>query len=274
MAVVLEIQDGNPWWLSPDIWVVPGTDPGGAPGQPTASQEAHLWARVRNNGDQGTGNIRVRFYAANPAVGFDRSTATLVGTAFVTLAAGQVQDVLCPTPWFPAYVNNGHGCVLAEAFHTVLDPLPGSQAFDVPNDRHVAQRNLTILAAGGGMKKKLAFEIHNRDRENLVFVIATTAGRPAELKRILETTGLDPDVLGRDGEVVATGFVRSPCPDEREMADAEQEVKLELDAGARAGLTWVGELEGDAALVHVVQTLDGKEVGGLSVLLVRDAKER
>ena len=35
MAVELLIRDGSPdWWESPDIWVVPGTDPGGAPGTP------------------------------------------------------------------------------------------------------------------------------------------------------------------------------------------------------------------------------------------------
>ena len=32
MAVQLEIRDGQPYWyLSPDIWAVPGSDPNGAP---------------------------------------------------------------------------------------------------------------------------------------------------------------------------------------------------------------------------------------------------
>ena len=33
MTIQLEIRDGNPdWWLSPDIWVVPGADPAAPPG--------------------------------------------------------------------------------------------------------------------------------------------------------------------------------------------------------------------------------------------------
>jgi hypothetical protein len=35
----------------------------------------------------------------------------------------------------------------------------------------------------------------------------------------------------------------------------------------------MGELEGDAALVHVIQEVDGKEVGGLSALVVKGGAE-
>ena len=41
MAVELLIRDGSPaWWESPDIWVVPGTDPSGAEGPPVAGSTA------------------------------------------------------------------------------------------------------------------------------------------------------------------------------------------------------------------------------------------
>ena len=36
MAVELEIRDGDPWYLSPDVWTVPGNDPEGPPGLPIA----------------------------------------------------------------------------------------------------------------------------------------------------------------------------------------------------------------------------------------------
>jgi hypothetical protein len=44
--------------------------------------------------------------------------------------------------------------------------------------------------------------------------------------------------------------------------------------GTCKGLSVVGELEGEAALLHVVQTADGKEVGGLSILVVRGNSAR
>lgn len=147
MPVQLEILDGNPWWLSPNIWVVPGGDPLGAPGVPIAGMPAYMWARVRNSGETPVVNAEVRFYWADPSSAFDRTTANLVGSAFVTLQAGEVTEVLLLVPWIPEFVNNGHECILAEAFHPFADPLSASPAFNVPTDRHVAQRNLSVAMA-------------------------------------------------------------------------------------------------------------------------------
>src|SRR5690242_16116569 len=97
MPVQLEVHDGNPWWASPDIWVVPGDDPDGPIGSPVAGTPAYVWARVTNNGETAVSDATVRFYWANPSVGVDRTTANLIGTAFVTLAGGQSDEVLCLT---------------------------------------------------------------------------------------------------------------------------------------------------------------------------------
>ncbi|MGH8580959.1 MAG: hypothetical protein ACREVK_12865 [Gammaproteobacteria bacterium] len=40
MAVELEIRDGDPWWLSPDVWTVPGNNPEGTGGVPVAAEIA------------------------------------------------------------------------------------------------------------------------------------------------------------------------------------------------------------------------------------------
>ena len=50
MSVLLEIPDGNPWWVSPNLWTVPGNDPNGPAGLPIAGQPAYLYAKVTNNG--------------------------------------------------------------------------------------------------------------------------------------------------------------------------------------------------------------------------------
>ena len=56
--------------------------------------------------------------------------------------------MLCVNPWSPTWVNNGHECVVCE-LSTTADP--GVFPLDAPwnlNDRHVAQRNFQVIAAG------------------------------------------------------------------------------------------------------------------------------
>ncbi len=154
MSTTLEIKDGSHyWWNSTDIWVVPGADPNGSPGQPVAGEAAYLWARVHNTGDTAAYGAQVNFYWSNPATGVLRSNSTLIGSAFVDLEQNDVQDVLCLIPWIPTIVNDGHECVVAEVIHS-LDPLPNPlpDEFDPSNYHQIAQRNLTVLEMKTSMK--------------------------------------------------------------------------------------------------------------------------
>jgi len=60
MAVTLQIQDGSPWWLSPNVWAVPGADPEGPPGTPIVDTPACLWAHVENLGATPVSDAQVR----------------------------------------------------------------------------------------------------------------------------------------------------------------------------------------------------------------------
>ncbi len=91
---------------------------------------------MHNLGSDGVQNATVRFWWANPGTNFDRTTANHVGDSYVTLAAGETQDVLCLTPWNVSFVNGGHECILGEAFEKTLDPLPPGPNFNVVADRH------------------------------------------------------------------------------------------------------------------------------------------
>ncbi len=273
MSVQLEIQDGSPhWWLSPDVWTVPGDDPEGAPGLPIAGQPCYMWARVHNTGTDVVANATVRFYWANPSVGFDRTSANYIGSANVTLNSGETKEVLCLVAWQPVFVNNGHICVLAEAFHNTSDPLPASPAFNVPTDRHVAQRNLSVLmTAPMKMAFSMAFEIHNTERKARQFTLKTKVGEMAELRPLVKTIGRQLPT-GR-GKVTNVGFIKAAVPcssDERPQPIVE---RLEVAPGGRVGLSITGELEGEAALVHVIQEVDGKEIGGLSAVVVKGGAE-
>lgn len=275
MSVALEIEDGDPWWLSSSLWTVPGPDPEGPPGSPIAGSPCYLWARVRNTGSTAVTNASVRVYWANPAVGFDRTTANLVGSAFVTLAAGETSDVLCLSPWIPTLVNEGHECILAEAFHSSLDPLPGVPAFNVPTDRHVAQRNLAVVMALAGQVFSTAFEAHNPSRKVRMFDLVLKEGKFAQIEKLVPLLGRKFQLPKKQGRLLDAGFVRSPCPDARTMGEAVPRVdRLELGPFGRAGYSIVGRLEGGATLVHVVQEHDGQLVGGISLLVLVQEEEK
>lgn len=265
MAVELQIFDGDPWWLSPDIWVVPGDDPEGPPGTPIAGVSAYLWARVHNTGSTNVQNATVRFYWADPSVGFDRTTAHLIGTSNVTLSAGQTSDVLCLTAWVPEIVNDGHECVLAEAFHA-SDPLPLTPDFNVPTDRHVAQRNLSVLVAKARMFA-MRFSVHNTWRTERRFNLAIKKGSVDQLRPLAKTLG-KVDIPRTDGELETAGFVRERCPSEKDIKSAPGEIDVTVGPHGRVELTLVGLLGRGGSLIHVVQSAAGKVTGGLSVLAI------
>jgi hypothetical protein len=48
------------------------------------------------------------------------------------------------------------------------------------------------------------------------------------------------------------------------------EVDIELPAGQSRGFSLTGQLDGHSALIHVLQTENGKTVGGLGVLVLAE----
>jgi hypothetical protein len=274
MAVELEIQDGIPhWYLSPNIWTVPGDNPEGPPGQPVVGDPCFMWAKVRNNGSTFVNNAKVRFYWANPAVGFDRNTANFIGSSNVSLAASETRDVLCLTPWIPVYVNEGHECILAEVFHPIADPLPASSVFNVPTDRHVAQRNLQIVKALKSMEMMFSvnFSICNSSRNDRVFRIYSKPGHLEELK-LLEKQFIPIKIpFQAKGTIEHAGFVTRPCPDQQTIMTAKPIVeRFPVKGNVCSGLSFVGKLRGDAALIHILQEINGKIIGGLGVLILSE----
>jgi len=264
--VRLEVDDGSPWWLSPDLWTVPGSDPLGPPGVPIAGSPCYIWARVHNRGDSSVTNAQVRYYWANPSVAFNRTTATTVGSAYVSLAGGQTTEVLCLTPWVPTFVNGGHECILAEAFHPTLDPLPAVPDFQVPTDRHVGQRNISVLQASPSGFFAFSFEAHNPGRRPALVFIAVEQLPAAKFGEHLKLLGL-PFEVG-DGELVGLGFTQRADVGEKVEPDFPERFELELGAGERRGLTLFGTLKGDAAAVHVTQASGERNLGGLTALVV------
>jgi hypothetical protein len=266
-ATTLEIRDGNPWWLSTDIWVVPGEDPTGPPGSPVGGEAAYVWARVTNQGPADVTNARVDFTWADPSLQVARSTAHPIGSGNVNVEAGQSMDVLCLTPWLPVVVNDGHECLVAVVVSSA-DPLPSPvpDAYDPPSFHQVAQRNLTVLQAGGQMMVL-----------SLTLVAPVRGGKSAQVRidqpqaldrAMVEHLGLSHLKPAKAGTVVSSlALGPAHCPDPSSDGKARRKLDVQVASGARVPLRLTIDgrrLErGQYEAVHVVENDGHRETGGI-----------
>lgn len=272
MAVKLLIRDGNPWWMSPDIWLVPGADPSGPPGAPIAGVNAYLWAHVANTGSTDANGVRVDFFWANPALQVLRSTATMIGSAFGDIPAGGSQDVLCLVPWVPVIVNGGHECVVAVANHSG-DPLPNPAPddFSPPTYDQVAQRNLNVVTAVPQMMPMMLSLGAPRRRDKTARIRIEIGGKvDPEVFRRLGVKELHP----AKGRVVAAGISREAvCPkdtDDVGPAELTVQVKGGTQAAVYVSVQDKGLGKGEYQLVNVIEQGERDVVGGYSFIVTRE----
>ena len=270
MAIELEIRDGSPhWYLSPDVWTV--SDPNDTTESlPVAGVPCYLKASVRNVGSTNVTNATVRFYWGNPAIGINRNTANLIGQSFVSLSAGDNDDVLCLTPWVPEFLNEGHECIIAEAFHP-NDPLPATIDFNVPTDRHVAQRNLSVQMALKFLFH-FNFEMHNPWRKKKEFNVKVEQIKIESILKQFPT--LKKQLRGKkEGKLKTIGFTNKPCPDSNgelneKKKRSESQEGISLEGFARKQMAITGKIDGDFVFLNVQQFSDETQTGGLGVLII------
>ena len=277
MSVQLLIRDGNPYWyLSPDIWVVPGSDPSGPPGNPIAGQTAYLWAHVANTGDIDANGVRVDFYWANPALQVTRSNATFVGSAYADIPAGGTQDVLCLVPWTPVIVNGGHECLLAVANHAgnpLPSPLP--DAFDPPIYPQVAQKNLTVLVASMHAAM-LTITVSGLERADKAVIVTTEVG--GELDAItLARLGLHGLRPAKESMVeVGLDYEQRCVGDKDPIGKGMLELHVPRGTSAAVFVTVRAKhlAKNEYQLVQVVERAKDKILGGLGLVMVSEKTER
>ena len=152
---------GAPFWESPDIFLLGGVTPSLAPAiPPTLGQTAQagrpntIYAHVWNFGNAAANEVVVEFYWVNPSLGISAASVNLIGQTVTSLGAkgsGHAHALVkCPEAWAPTFVNGGHECLLVRVWDNPSD-LPGQPAFDASWNRHVAQRNIHVDAAGMGL---------------------------------------------------------------------------------------------------------------------------
>ena len=152
-----------PFWESPDIWTAhgdPSTSPDVPPdhgGQVVAGAANTVYAHVWNLGFAPLAGVRVEFYWCDPSLGIDGPHAHLIGVATCELSGrampGSHKLVKCPKPWVPTMENGGHECLVVRV-SGLGDPV-GNNAWAPWLNRHVAQRNISVVSAGASTSKLL-----------------------------------------------------------------------------------------------------------------------
>jgi hypothetical protein len=148
----------GPFWESPDILLLAGVEPGQAPPVPPqlgqtalAGQPNTLYAHVWNFGISQAPSVVVEFYWCDPTLGIGPGSAHLIGQTTMALGArGSARShavVRCPEAWVPTFVNGGHECLVVRVWDETSDGI-GTPEWDAALNRHVAQRNIHVIAAG------------------------------------------------------------------------------------------------------------------------------
>jgi hypothetical protein len=155
------VPAGVPFWESPDIFILAGVTPTLAPPVPAelgqvalAEQPNTIYAHVWNFGKAAANEVVVEFYWVDPALGINPEGMHFIAQTFTSLGArdsGRSHVVVkCPEAWTPTYINGGHECLLVRIWDNPSD-VPGEPKFDASVNRHVAQRNIHVVAPGGAM---------------------------------------------------------------------------------------------------------------------------
>jgi hypothetical protein len=299
----------GPFWESPDIFVAPDLDAAAAPllppstgGLAKAGAPNTLYAHVWNLGKAPSFRVRVEFYWFNPSLGISRADANLIGAAWVDLAnrftifpqwrssegpagaylsRGSHAIVRCPTTWVPTYENGGHECLVVRAFEPLLDPVAPDQ-FSPAADRHVAQRNISVVEPSSPASLDLALNLGWANSPGDA-VVDVQLDPPLSMEWLKLWSGSrNPGFRAPTAEVTA-GFL-SPEPVGARvlsLAGVPQEARASLlrpKERFRRGCdplripfhASVPELKvGEAQVLRVRQRVDGDVVGGYTVVLAR-----
>lgn len=257
---------------------MPGNDPNGPPGAPIAGTSNYLWGRVHNTGNSASNGVRVDFYWADPSGQIAVGAATQIGSAFADLPPGATQEVLCLVPWVPVIVNGGHECLLAVAhgagdINPLPDPLPNGFPFQPKQHEQIAQRNVTVvLAARRAQLLAITVAALPRAARKVALHIEQGGELPA---RLLATLGLEKWQPAREARLIA-GLARTPhCNGD---VPGEQELALEVPRGQAQAVYLSLRAEAlpprQYALLRVLESQDGKVLGGVTYLVTTPEKEQ
>jgi hypothetical protein len=205
-----------------------------------------------------------------------KSTANHIGTSFTDISAGGSQPVLCLVPWQVTLINGGHECAVVEV-STAADPLnpppTDPDVLDAPAYPQIAQRNLSVEAIMGLMRRELILTVAAglREDKNVNISVETDGELGLEL---LKSLGL-PALRNGGKKLKASLSARSLCG----AAKIDDCRSLEVAAArgtsrpVHLNIATLERLSHDEyGLVRVIERRGNKVLGGVSVVVVDGQK--
>jgi hypothetical protein len=297
------------FWESPDIYVVPNQAADSAPLRPAtqggvaaASAPNTLYAHVWNLGKAPAFRVRVEWWWFDPSLGFSRSAGHLIGASYLDLedrftlypewrevdaayggwlSRGAHAVVKCPQTWVPEFVNGGHECLVVRVGDAILDPV-GVNQFSPATDRHVGQRNISVVPAASPAEITLDLQLGWLDRpgEADLEVVADPPGTMPWLQ--LYTGRRNPGLRPPAGPVSAGFLPPAPAgaaaPDLGKLPANSRSVLLQRRERFHRGCdplhvpfhAVAAQLEpNEAQVLRVRQRVDGMLIGGYTIVLGR-----
>ncbi len=147
---------GTVFWESPDVW----TQGSQGVNQPVVNEPTQVFARVTNLGLQDATGVTIKYWWADPSVAIVEDPTKLIGQITNALIPSNNSLVFqCPNDWVPIEVNNGHECLVVEAFIPVFDGL--TDPMHPAGDRHVGQKNEQLVMLEQGEAFQFHLRAHN-----------------------------------------------------------------------------------------------------------------
>jgi len=150
------LAPGTVFWESPDVWTL------GSLGinQPVAGEPTQVFARVTNLGLADANGVTIQYWWANPSIAITPASVHPIGLLTgITIPAQNSMVFQSPTDWTPIQVNNGHECLIVQAFIPVIDPL--TDPMHPTGDRHVGQKNEQLVMLAQSQRFEFKLEARN-----------------------------------------------------------------------------------------------------------------
>jgi hypothetical protein len=259
----------QPFWESPDVYILGGVHPAVAPDVPAqlgqtalAGQDNTVYGHIWNLGHAPARAVVVEFYWCDPSLGFNPVGAHLIGTTTTWLGSRSDPDchkvVKCPTSWQATFTNGGHECLLVRAFDVAADPMTTPE-WDASVNRHLGQRNIHVIPPGQSAGGPLALAVGQLFGGTATVTVARQA--PATMPWLQlhtmqrgqfpgQAVGTGDLVLGTPGRAGGTEPVTA-------TGDGEQVLFATGDAPPPAG---------QAHVYRVTAEQDGAIIGGYTVV--------
>jgi hypothetical protein len=284
----LSIQDGNPWYASPDLWTINQNN--GAMNAPEVGDPAQLHANVNwsGPGDWPT-DAYVDFYISLPYTGsFDPTLATILYHEHVQIFPGVgVPPSTLPVTsagfgWVPSVAQGAHQCLIGVTYSPRADPAPiGGGPVDIPTDPHAAQLNLNIVMAAG-LRPPHPFHfffhvtpgIHVPEKDPKEYSLTVRLAREGAIEGLREVLPKRLRHLRFDGEVHQLGITQvlerdDDCDLDDDDGCIEPDIEIPHSPKLLQKRAVVGKLTGgDSAIIHIAQHLGKRPIGGIAVVVL------